>query len=157
MLIWHLGTLKITQEHVHRALSIFVNCPMYTTETDLVRRVVGFVAKYFNDRVGYCYSAMLGALLSVLNPSLACSHQVFTRLVDLGTSWKLSCGCLLTWWPDDPANFSRHRFNSQCPDSITSGPCPTLTSTPLCHVESPCSLSQEHVPKPGSPTEQISL
>ena len=69
---------------------------MYTTETDLVRRVVGFVAKYFNDRVGYCYSAMLGALLSVLNPALGCSHQVFTRLVDLGTSWKLSCGCLLT-------------------------------------------------------------
>ena len=60
------GTLRTTQEHVRCALSIFVNCPQYTIESELLQHGVSFVAKYFNDRVSHCARCSILATVSFI-------------------------------------------------------------------------------------------
>ncbi|KAK7694414.1 hypothetical protein QCA50_001600 [Cerrena zonata] len=75
------GTLKITQEHVNRALNIFVNCSQYTTDTELIRHVVEFVAKYFNDRPAAIKSSHVSLTWALLGSCLAgaSSHEEQTN------------------------------------------------------------------------------
>ncbi|CAL1696498.1 unnamed protein product [Somion occarium] len=86
------GTLKVTQEYVTRSLSLFVNVPLYTENTELANCALNFVAKYFNDRV--CIRALRAELTYLLRLS-ACSDTVVASLFGLGTIRKLSSwvGC----------------------------------------------------------------